>query len=281
MKGCTLNCKWCANPEGIHPFPIPLYTASECLKDGDCAIACPNNSIQLRDQKWSINYTQCATCINQECVTACPTDALKINGYYETVDSLYAKIQRDRNFWGSNGGVTFSGGEPLLQLKFISAILKKCFDANIHTAIETCGQIPLSHFETAIPYLDWIFFDLKHLDSSVHRLVTGHHNQLILGNAKYLAAAFDGRLIFRIPFIPYFNDDSAHLKELAELMLSFGRKEINLLPLHHWGREKYKKLQKTYSAGYDPIPTNQQLKKAQSVFTSYGIKCYIGNDTPF
>jgi len=281
MKGCTLHCHWCANPEGIPTAQIPLYTISKCLMEGDCVNSCTSKAIQLLHNRIAIDYLLCASCVLPECVTTCPTGALKISGYQETIEELYSKIQRDSNFWGSNGGLTISGGEPLMQIEFTFTLLKKCYDACIHTAIETCGQVPWNHFVAVLPYLDWIFFDLKHINPDLHKSATGSDNQRILNNAKQLAHNFQGRLIYRIPLIPGFNNQPTHLHDMAEFIKSTGRHEINILPLHHWGREKYAKLQYPYLADQYAIPTEKQLKEAQSIFNSYQLKCYIGSDTPF
>lgn len=281
MKGCSLRCQWCANPEGISSAQIPLYTISQCLLEGDCLAACTSKAIQLQSDRIVIDTTLCASCTSQQCIQACPTKALKLSGYQQTIDQLYSKIQRDSNFWGDNGGVTLSGGEPLLQIDFTSALLKKCYDACIHTALETCGQIPWSHFEAVLPHLDWIFFDLKHIHRSLHKVGTGSDNQRILENARQLGYAFQGRLIFRLPLIPGFNDAPAHLHDMAEFIRSTGRNEINLLPLHHWGREKYAKLQLHYRADQYTVPTEKQLQEAQAIFNAHQLKCYIGSETPF
>jgi len=281
LKGCSLNCQWCANPEGILPVPTPLYSVSQCLLEGDCMTACPSNAIHLHPNSININYRLCASCSVPTCINSCPTDALKISGYQQTIDELYSKIQRDSNFWGDNGGVTLSGGEPLMQIEFTSSLLKKCYDACIHTAIETCGQVPWSHFEAVLPYLDWIFFDLKHTNPDLHKLATGSGNRRILDNAKQLAHSFKGRIIYRIPLIPGFNDKPDNLHGMAEFIRSTGRHEINLLPLHHWGREKYAKLQSPYPADHYTVPTEKQLQEAQSIFNSHRLECYIGSDTPF
>ncbi len=281
MKGCSLQCHWCANPEGILASPTPLYTISQCLLEGDCVAACNFNAIQLLASRIVIDYTQCATCKSQACTRTCPTEALKISGFSQSIDQLYTSIRRDSNFWGNNGGITLSGGEPLMQIEFTLALLKKCYDGFIHTALETCGQVPWSHFETVLPYLDWIFFDLKHLDPKLHQSGTGSDNQRILDNARKLGHAFQGRLIYRIPFIPGFNDAPDHLHDMAEFIRSTGRNEINILPLHHWGREKYAKLQYPYPADQYPVPSEKQLQKAQAIFNAHRLKCYIGSNTPF
>jgi pyruvate formate lyase activating enzyme len=151
----------------------------------------------------------------------------------------------------------------------------------IHTAIETCGCIPFTHYEKVLPYLDWIFFDLKHMDDALHREKTGKSNRLILKNALKLATQFTGRLIFRMPVIKGFNDNKVHILQLATFIRKTGKNEINILPLHHLGREKYAMLGKEYRASQMEIPTQEEMENIQAWFTAEGIRCYIGSNTPF
>lgn len=249
--------------------------------EGDCIEACPDKAIRLLHNKLIIKHEVCWQCKTLLCTTNCPTSALKPNGYSLNVEELFSEITSDRSFWGDQGGITLSGGEPLLQIDFVTELLKRCNETCIHTALETCGQVPWSHFEAVMPLLDWIFFDLKHLNNIRHQEGTGSSNERLLENARQLAFTFKGRLIFRIPFIPSFNDSNGHLHDLAEFVKSTGRNEVNLLPLHHLGQDKYAKLQQPYLAKQYRIPTPEQLSEAQAIFNAHRIKCYIGNDTPF
>ncbi len=211
----------------------------------------------------------------------CYTDALRLSGYEISVSRLYEIIQRDRQFWGSEGGITLSGGEPLLQIDFAKEILSKCYEGYIHTAIETCGNIPWNNFQEVISNLDWIFFDLKHHDTIEHKKATSAGNSLILENAKRLSKEFTGRLIFRLPLIPSFNDSKENIVSIISFIKETGRNEINILPLHHLGREKYQMLHKDYLCSNFPAPTNEKLSDIKEVFKASGIDCFIGSETPF
>jgi len=281
LKGCSLNCFWCSNPEGISLSDVPLYYSSKCIGCGNCVKACTNNAIQLIEGKLSINRDICEKCNCHTCIENCYTDALRISGCDISVDDLFSIIQRDSLYWGKNGGVTFSGGEPLLQADFVRAILKKCYNAYIHTAIETCGEVPWINFEKTIDYIDWIFFDLKHINSKRHEIGTGCGNANIIKNVRKLNENFKGKLVFRLPFIPGFNSNKENLEGIASLISETIWKEINILPLHHWGREKYQLLGNEYKASNYCTPSSNDLNEAKAIFENFDIKCFIGNDTPF
>lgn len=281
LKGCTLNCFWCSNPEGISAKNLPLFYASKCIDCGKCMQNCPVDAIRIAKENHFINRKLCVDCSEHSCVNECYTDALKFSGRSTTVDELYKVIQRDRPFWGNGGGITLTGGEPLFQADFASTILKKCFDAYIHTAIETCGNVPWKNFEKVIESLDWIFFDLKQLDPVLHKQGTGASNEMIVDNVIRLSKTFKGRVIFRLPLIPGFNDSDENLEKIAALILQTKWKEINILPLHHLGREKYESLGLEYKGLSYPTPTKDKMLEIKGVFESKGISCYIGHETPF
>jgi len=198
-----------------------------------------------------------------------------------SIAELMKIIKRDRQFWGQDGGITLSGGEPLLQIDFAEELLKQCYDSYIHTAIETCGNIPWKYFERALPYLDWIFLDLKNPDTLMHKEATGYGNELILNNAKRLSNVFKGRLIVRIPVIPGFNNADETLKSYIDFIKESNISEVNLLPLHHLGREKYKKLGRNYSMDINNTPSTKELEQIKDTFNKSGITCYTGSYTPF
>lgn len=242
---------------------------------------CPYNAITIENEKIKIARQLCAKCEKQICIDECYTDALKVSGYEISVSGLLKVITRDRQYWGRSGGVTLTGGEPLLQIDFAIEILSACHDAYVHTAIETCGNVPLENYQKAIPYIDWIFFDLKHFNTAEHKRVTGVDNTLILNNAKQLSREFPGKLIFRLPLIPNFNDSSENIGSVISFLKEAGKNEINILPLHHLGREKYQMLNKEYMAGNFPVPTDEHLRSIENEFKAAGINCYVGSETPF
>jgi len=317
FKGCSLECEWCSNPEGISHFPEPLYRDTKCISDGLCIAACPHAAITISEEnagnRLIFNRRMCAKCHTHACVKACCSGALNIGGYEISTEDLYVRISRDRSYWGPHGGITLTGGEPFVQPAFALEFLKRCYDGYIHTAVETCGNVPWKNYEEALPYIDWVFFDLKTLnESAIDHVTSSPASQIpnfqtsklpnspasqpvkinssrsgvspvprILENASHLSSAFNGRLIFRLPLIPGFNDDPENICETARFILSTGRKEINILPLHHMGREKYNLVGKNYYTSDFQIPGKDELQKIASCFTSQGITCYIGSETPF
>ncbi len=281
MDGCSLNCFWCSNPEGISTSNLPLYYDSKCIACGNCVDSCLHDAIQLQNNKILINRDICKTCTEHSCVETCYTDALRMSGRSISVNELFTIIQRDRQYWGPNGGITLSGGEPLLQLDFVHALLKKCHDVYIHTAIETCANVPWLYFEKVIAYLDWIFFDIKHSDPEQHKLGTGAGNENIINNIRKLNENYKGEIVFRLPLIPTFNDTKENLREIASLIAETKWKIVNILPLHHLGRDKYLHLDKPYKAKDLLTPSQEELKTASTIFEEAGVKCYIGNELPF
>lgn len=283
LKGCSLRCSWCSNPEGIEGYIEPLYYAQKCIYDGNCVSACPFDAIQiLPEDQLIIDRSKCKDCHDQPCIEVCLTGALQRSAKSYTLEEVFKIIRRDRQFWGHGGGITLSGGEPLYQFEFAYELLKKAHDSYIHTAIETCGQASWLHYEKVLPYLDWIFFDLKQMDPILHKQETQHDNMLILENARKIAKHFKGRLVFRTPIIPGYNDSDEHINMLAKFINQSGRKEINLLPLHLLGREKYRLL------GYDDIPishkgvpTQGRMEEIGEMFKNQGITAYLGSETDF
>ncbi len=287
MKGCTLHCQWCSNPEGIHPWPEPLFNPDLCLGDGNCVAACPYAAIESDKAGIHIYRESCNHCFTRShpdqehgireaanersipvsyrlpCASACIGGAIKTAGYPVSVREIYQVIGRDRNYWGAGGGVTLTGGEPLMQADFATALLKTCYEAYIHTAIETCGHLPWSHYENALPWLDLILFDLKHMDPGKHLAMTGATNHLILENARKLAKVFEGKIIFRIPLIPGYNDDDENLAAVRAFMQETGINRVEVLPLHHLGREKYRLLGRKYDMGISRIPSPSEVKTAR------------------
>jgi len=281
LKGCPLRCIWCSNPEGNKPFPEPVHYAGKCTFDKACINACKEKAVTTRGKAIHVNRNLCASCAAYACADACCSGALKIAGKHFELQEIITLIQRDRQFWGSSGGITLTGGEPFHQPDFTYALTKWAFGVMIHVAVETCGHVSWLNISRSLPYIDWIFYDLKHLNPLEHKKLTGSSNRRILSNARKLAESFKGRLIFRLPVIPGFNDGTAHIVELARFILESGRREINILPLHHLGREKYTSLNREYTALQYQPPDKSHLEQIKYLFEKQGITCYPGSDTPF
>jgi pyruvate formate lyase activating enzyme len=281
FKGCTLQCAWCSNPEGLELFPEPLYQRLKCNFDLLCVEACEAKAITKKEDTLAFDRDLCRDCKTYDCIHACCTGALKKGGYIMSLEELYSRIIRDRQYWGRGGGVSLTGGEPFLQPEFAEALLRRCYESYIHTVVETCGNVPWENIRRSMPYTDWIFYDIKHPDSDKHRLMTGAGNSRILENARRLAGEFKDRIVFRCPVIPGFNDDDETIDGISGFLTSIGRKELNILPLHHLGREKYDLLGMKYYTVDFSMSAREDLLRIQSRYLSNGINCYIGSDTPF
>ncbi len=275
LKGCTLNCCWCANPEGIEHYPVLMYNPEKCTLDGNCSSSCRLQAIKIKNGTLSINRNLCRQCNEHSCEKDCYSGALQIAGYFISFEELTRIIKRDRQYWGAEGGITLSGGEPLLQIDFASNILRYCHENYIHTALETCGNVSWKNFEKIIDFTDFIFFDLKHLDSKKHKELTGSGNELILDNCRRLAGSFAKELKIRMVLIPGYNDSREHLLSVAEFLQAIGLSEINLLPLHHLGKRKYFLLQKDYSADNFKNPAAEELLQIKYFFKEQRICCNI------
>ena len=284
MNGCPLNCIWCCNPEGLFHHPVMLYMESRCICCGACIEACPNGAITIGENKKLIHdRAKCDVCKTEECTTACLHEASLLSGKYYSVDDLMKIFQRDRQFWGDKGGVTFSGGEPLLQKEFILEVLKRCKKSYIHVAVETTSCFDTAYYLEAMEYINWVFADIKHMDSDQHKKLTGVENKLILKNIRALADKKDweGFIVPRIPIIPSSNDSEENIRATAKFVKEIGLELINILPFHRLGESKYRELSKTYQFAEQKPPSEELMLSIKKIIEEEGLVCYVGYETPF
>jgi len=283
MSGCPLNCVWCCNPEGLFHQPVMLHSDVKCVKCGACIAACPHGAVSVQDGAVTFDRSKCNVCKTHECVDACMHEGNVVSGRWYTMGELMRVFERDRMFWGSKGGVTFSGGEPLMQKRFMLPMLKKCKEAYIHVTIETTSNLPENYFMDAIRYVDWVFTDIKHMDPERHREVTGVDNRLILSNIRHLAEAdwWQGIVVPRIPVITGVNDSDANILETAKFVKDVGLEVINLLPFHRLGESKYRQLGRQYAFADMKPPQREHMEHLQSIVQSQGLYAFIGYETPF
>lgn len=285
LKGCPLKCDWCGNPESIKLNVQPGVFTNKCISDekcGDCKNVCPSkNSLNFKNGKLnSIDYTQCKNCF--KCVNVCPSDAIKQWGKLMTVEECMKEVLKDKGFFQkSNGGVTISGGDPILQSDFVIELLKNCKENDIHTCLESTFYGQWSSFKKILEYTDLIISDLKHMDRYKHKKYTGAYNDLILENLKKLIKE-NKEIILRIPVIPNINDDMENIKATADYIieeLGNNIKVLQLLSFMHLGEEKYHSLGLDYkmkNIHFDRTIFQTNISKIADYFKSRGINCFIG-----
>jgi pyruvate formate lyase activating enzyme len=286
MSGCFLKCEWCANPESWLNNQKVMFSVTKCKHDQGCIRcqeACNNKAISFdEDNKLILNWETCRKCTTFECAKTCYNEALRVCGKYYTVDDLFKVLNRDRQFWGKNGGVTFSGGEPLYQTKFLLATLKKCKEAYINTAMETSAFIDNYTFLEIMKYIDFAFIDVKHMNTNKHKEKTGVYNDLVLENIEALVNSdWPGRLVLRMPVIHDFNDTKENAIQTANFMTKLGLFEINLLPFHRMGDSKWNQLGESYSYSKEEATDDEKMSDLQDIYLDRGIACYVGSDTLF
>jgi len=273
LKGCPLSCWWCHNPEGQASQPDLFYYEARCRQCGTCVVVCPHaETAQLGGV---IRPTPlCERC--GACVQVCVAGAREILGREMSVSEVMREVERDLIVYEeSGGGVTLSGGEPLLQAGFTAALLAACRDRGIHSVLETCGMAPREVVLAAAHQVDLVLYDLKVLDPLKHRQYTGASNQTILGNLEALAAT--GRpLIVRLPVIPGVNDGESDLRDYVRFLGPLGLRRIDLLPYHRMGIDKYRRLDRPYRLGEAATPTAAHNRVVAAQFAKEGFEVTIG-----
>jgi pyruvate formate lyase activating enzyme len=278
LKGCGLECQWCSNPECISPRPEIGFISSLCNQCGKCKGVCPDKAlIYQAGRPPQIIRDLCSGC--GACASVCALKALVLYGQRLSVEEVFDAVQRDEMFYqSSGGGVTVSGGEPLLQPQFVDTLLAKCRQAGIHTCLETSGYAPESALRQVLPYTDFVLFDLKHQNSIIHCQYTGQYNSLILSNARIMASS-DVDVLFRLPLIPGINDDLQNIRETATFLIALGKnsRRIQLMPYHGMGIGKYKSLDKAYRLSNLHSYETARIVSVQRAFEDFGISCSVSS----
>ncbi len=252
MKGCSLSCFWCHNPEGMHSKPEVLFYSDRCIYCAECLSKCDHGAHKMHNGIHEYNRELCVVC--GECIQFCYSNALELTGKKITVDDVFKEVMKDKEYYlSSGGGVTLSGGEPMLHSQFSISLLRKCKEAGIHTALETSGNCRWNQLEEILPFTELVMMDLKHTNSDKHKEVAGVPNELILENAQRLSE-INMPIIFRIPVIPTVNDTKEEIEAIAGFVekLTNTRKEkfgadsayikLELLQFHRLAGDKYKSM---------------------------------------
>lgn len=264
LKGCPLACRWCANPEGISPAVDLAYDPKKCIGTKECIRCrdvCEADAIRVRkDGKVEIDRERCTSC--GLCADVCPSRALDAVGKWMTAEEVIRVVEEDGSFYArSGGGLTVSGGEPLLQAGYVVELLRKAQGRGIHTALETSGLCPWEDLERACGQANQVFFDVKTVDPEKHRQGTGTGNERILENLRRLCARFSGiPVIVRTPIIPGLNDTPAEITSILAFLRTLPRAvEYELLPYHGFGEPKYEQLGRAYRMRGLKPPSPEQM----------------------
>ena len=275
-KGCPLKCKWCHNPESQSPEVQKFYTASKCIGAQDCIEICPEDALSLTPEGIVTDYELCTLC--GKCADACPSKAIEMSGKLYSVEELLAIIEKERvHIDQSGGGVTFSGGEPLMHPEFLIEMLKACGQKGLHRVVDTSGFADTKTLLEVAKHTDLFLFDLKLMDPIQHKKWTGVDNRLILKNLKLLAEK-EANINIRIPLIKNVNTSEEEIREMAEFASALpGEKPVvNLLPYHNIASGKYKKLEITYDEGEMGEPSEKKIQQAVEIFNSFGLETEVG-----
>ncbi|NLU36497.1 MAG: glycyl-radical enzyme activating protein [Clostridiales bacterium] len=255
FKGCPIKCNWCHNPEGQNPHPELMVNKASCISCGQCKEACTQE--------------KCIAC--GKCITCCPLNLRKICGYTLTAEELTEYINDKSDYYAKyGGGVTFSGGEPLMQPQFLTDTLSLLKD--IHTAVETSGYADNRIFTSVAEMVDYVIMDVKLIDSKLHLKYTGVDNRIILENLESLCKG-NTKFVVRIPVIPGVNDNASTYRSVAKLIKDAPMLEqIELLPYHKTAGAKYEMINRKYEPIFD---VNRPVFINQDIFSQYGIRSAV------
>ena len=281
LKGCPLRCHWCHSPETQAPRAEVALYAERCLNCGACAATCRHGAVLVgrgsrldKAESYGVNRTLCRVC--GECTVVCPTEARTIVGRRVTVDALVNEIERDTVFHDhSRGGVTISGGEPLNQPRFLEALLKRCRERRIHTAVETCGHAPPRTLLAIAEWTDLFLYDLKLMSDERHRAATGQSNRRILENLRLLCGRH-AEVCVRVPLIAGVNDDRPNIRAVGAFLSELPLWRVDVLPYHASGIAKYERLDRRSPLRESAIPSPETIAMAVDTLSRCGLDVRIG-----
>ena len=276
FKGCNLECQWCHNPESMSPKVQKMYNAKKCIGAVNCIENCPNNALELTENGIVTNYDSCNLC--GKCAEVCPTKAFEMLGATIPISELMKKIDNEAIFFDqSGGGVTFSGGEPLMHSNYLLEALKECGKRMYHRVVDTTAFANQDTVLEVAKHTELFLIDLKVMDSKKHKEFTGVSNEKILSNIVALAKT-NCELIFRIPLIKDVNTSKDNIEETAKFINSLegNRGVVNLLPYHNIAGNKHLKLGNSINLKVFKTPSKIEIEKIISIFELYGISATLG-----
>ncbi len=277
LKGCALSCWWCHNPESQAPGPQLIVRENRCIRCGACVDACPLGSARLSDAGPVSDRAKCDECETYVCTSVCYAEARELAGRQMSVQEVIDRAARDLPFFReSGGGVTLSGGEPLLQAEFVAALLAGLKALGIHTALDTCGHAPWSVLDRIRGHVDLFLYDIKLMDPVGHRRFTGVSNRRILANLAALAER-GHRIVLRMPVVPGINDDDPNVEQVAGLAARLpGLAGVDLLPYHKIGADKYARLDRKYRLLDADTPSRERMDRIVARFAAAGVAAKRG-----
>lgn len=267
FKGCPLKCVWCHNPEGIDFKPQLAYYEEKCINCGECVRVCKNTAHTIKDGMHIFLRKECRSC--STCEKVCVGEALKLYGREITVEEMLPMLLEDKEFFdNSNGGVTLSGGECLMQADFCRELLKHLKGKSVNTAVDTCGFVPGEAIEKVIPYTDAFLYDLKAFDEAVHIRCAGFSNRVILDNLRYIDEQ-NKQIEIRIPYVPGLND--GEIGKIGRFLSDFKNiSRVRVLPYHNYAGGKYMALDINNTLP-DKLPSDDDIKAAEECIRDFGL----------
>jgi pyruvate formate lyase activating enzyme len=274
LKGCSLRCKWCSNPESIRPKPELAYDPRLCTGKKECGLCLKPPFLEDAfyvvdgaDDKIHVNW-DLATDVDEAMASLCPTSALYMFGRKMTVEEVLDEVEKDASFYrSSGGGITLSGGECLLQPDFGAALLEEAHNRGINTAIETACNVPWAFIEKVLPHVDTMLHDHKLTIPERHKKCTGVDNKRILENFKKAYETFpDIDFIARTPLIPGVNDDEEHIRAVLDFIRPHKNViDYELLPYHRFGTAKYEFLGQIYELSDFTTPSDESVQRLEAI----------------
>ncbi len=278
LKGCSLSCEWCHNPESIHPYKEVQWFGTKCIGCRSCVNICPDNAVIFREDGIFIDREKCSRCLL--CVKECPSTAMEVKGEEWELDKLVDEVIKDRAYFEkSKGGITVSGGEALCQWQFTTEFFKRLKELGIHTTLDTCGMCSKNAITSVLPYTDLVLFDLKLMDPQLHKKFTGTTNQVVLENVKSIAETirkngYPSQIWIRTPVIPNATADDNNIIAIGEFIsenLNDVISRWDLCAFNNLCDDKYKRLDREWAFREAKLIPKEEMERLAQLAKSTGV----------